>query len=146
MTNLSKQKWFKILTIFCQEQSLHMTLSESIYVSMISKHHGIFWNLQDLLSICLERRDTPVHFAYRTASEGFMVTEKRAKLFCTSNFRNTVHWSVSPCLPSILEMSESKKRQLKLISTKSIPNYVLSQVIKKFVLRIVSYRELILYT
>ena len=84
-------------------------MSVFIYVSMISKHHGIFWNLQDLLSICLERGDMPVHFAYRTASEGFMVTEKRAKLFCTSNFRNTVHWSVSPCLPCILEISESKK-------------------------------------
>ena len=68
-----------------------MTMSVFIYVRMISKHHGIFWNLQDLLSICLERGDTPVHFAYRTASEGFMVTEKRAKLFCTSNFRNPVH-------------------------------------------------------
>ena len=80
-----------VLTIFGQEQSLHLTISVFMYESMISKHHGIFWNLQDLLSICLERGDMPVHFANRTASEGFMVTEKRAKLFCTSNFRNTVH-------------------------------------------------------
>ena len=121
MTNLSKQNWFKILTIFSQEQSLHMTMSVFIYVSMISKHHGIFWNLQDLLSICLERGDMPVHFAYRTASEGFMVTEKRAKLFYTSNFRNTVHWSLSPCLPSILEMSESKKTTAEAIEHKKYP-------------------------
>ena len=65
-----------------------MTMSVFIYVRMISKHHGIFWNLQDLLSICLERGDTPVHFAYRTASEGFMVAEKSAKPFNISNFRN----------------------------------------------------------
>ena len=68
-----------------------MAMSVFIYVSMISKHHGIVWNLQDLLSICLEKGDTPAHFAYRKASEGFMVTEKQAKLFHTSNFRNTVN-------------------------------------------------------
>ena len=50
---------------------------------------------------------------------------------CTSNFRNTVHWSVSPCLPSILDMSESKKRQLKIMTTKTIHNYELSHVIKR---------------
>ena len=107
MPSLSKQNWLKILTIFSQEQSLRMTMSVFTYVRMISKHHGIFWNLQDLLSICLERGDMPVHLAYRTASEGFMVTENRAKLFCTSNYRNTVRWSLSPCLPSILESKKT---------------------------------------
>ena len=96
--NLSKQ------TIFFQEQSLHMSISVFMYICTFSKDHRKLWNLQDLLSICLERGDTPVRFAYRTASEGFMVAEKWAKLFCTSNFRNKVHWSQSPCLFSILEM------------------------------------------
>jgi len=68
-----------------------MAMFVFIYVSMLSKHHGIVWNLQDLLSICVEKGDMPVHFAYRTASGGFMVTEKRAKHFYTSNFRNTAH-------------------------------------------------------
>ena len=69
-------------------------MSVFIYVSMISKHHRIFWKfqyIQDRPSIYLERGDMLVCFAYRTASEGFVVTEKRAKLFCTSNYRNTVH-------------------------------------------------------
>ena len=33
-------------------------MSVFIYIRMISKHHGIFWNLQDLLSICLEDIDS----------------------------------------------------------------------------------------
>ena len=68
-----------------------MTMSVFIYVSMISRHQRIFWNLRDLFSIYLGRGNAPVHFAYRTASKGFMVAEKWAKLFCTSNFRNKVH-------------------------------------------------------
>ena len=104
-----KLQFKKTQVYFLKEQSLHLTISVFMYESMISKHHGIFWNLQDLLSICLDRGDRPVHFAYRTASEGFMVTEKRAKLFCTSNYRNMVHWSLSPFLSSILEMSRVKK-------------------------------------
>ena len=65
----------------------------SIYVHIctFSKDHRKLWNLQDLLSICLERGDTPVCFAYRTASEGFMVAEKWAKLFCKSTFINKAH-------------------------------------------------------
>ena len=62
-----------------------------MYISMFSKDHRIFWNLQEQLSICLERGDSPVHFAYRTVSDGFMDAEKWAKLFSTSNFRNMVH-------------------------------------------------------
>ena len=58
---------------------------------MFLKDHRKFLNLQDLPFICLERGDTPVRFAYRMASEGFMVAEKWAKLFCTLNFRNMVH-------------------------------------------------------
>ena len=68
-----------------------MTISVFIYISMFSRDHRIFWNVQDLLFTCLERGDTPVRFAYRTASEGFMVAEKWAKLFCTLNFSNKVH-------------------------------------------------------
>ena len=33
---------------------------------MFSKDHRKFWNLHDLLSICLERGDTPARFAHRT--------------------------------------------------------------------------------
>jgi len=32
-----------------------MTMSVFMYASMISKHHGIFWNPRDVLSICLQR-------------------------------------------------------------------------------------------
>ena len=61
-----------------------MTISVFMYVFKKS------WNILEPLR-CLERGDTPVRFAYRTTSEGFMVAEKWAKLFCTSNFRNKVH-------------------------------------------------------
>ena len=86
-----KAKSISCLTIFSHEQSLHMPISAFMYICMFSKDHRKFWNLQDLLSICLKRGDTPVRFAYRTASEGFMVAEKWAKLFCKSNFISKVH-------------------------------------------------------
>ena len=116
-----------------------MTMSVFINVSMISKHHRIFWNLQDLFSICLERGDTPIRFAYRTAFEGFMVAEEWAKPFCAPSLEI---WFIEVYLlvSLIFQRCQSQKRQqLKLMSTKSIPNYVSSQVISKFVLSIVNY-------
>ena len=62
----------------------------SKFFLMIVNHRKL-WNLQDLLSICLQRGDTPVRFAYKMASEGSMVAEKWAEQFCTSSFRNKVH-------------------------------------------------------
>ena len=62
-----------------------------MYISMFSKDHRIFWNFQEKLYICLERVESTVRFAYRTVSEGFIVAEKWANIFCTSNFRNMVH-------------------------------------------------------
>ena len=115
-----------------------MPISAFMYICMFLKDHEKFWNLQDLLSICLKRGDTPVRFAYRTASEGFMVAEKWAKLFCTSNFRNKVHVFLA-----FERCNKQKRGQLKLMSTKSIPIYVLCQVISKFFLMIVNHRKLL---
>lgn len=106
--------WIKTFRfqLFLVTNSLY-TISVFMYISMLSKDHRIFWNLQDLLSICLEKGDTPVHFAYRRASEGFLVAEKWAKPYCTSNFRNMVHWSQSPSLLSIFRDVINKKVDLK---------------------------------
>ena len=68
-----------------------------------------------------------------------MVAEIWEKLFGTSNFRNVVQQSQFPRLLSVRMSQTKEKCQLKLKRTKIIPNYVLSEVIAKFVLSIVNH-------
>ena len=84
----------------------------------------------------LERGYPPVHSEYKTVSERCIVVKILVKLFRISKYGYMIC-----CLPSIKWLSETKMRTAQLMKT--VPFYVLNQLITKFVLCSVYHTNLI---